>query len=1167
MNTGKTSRFLASLLILAIGFLGHLPTALAEPGDEVISTLADGSPEARLVFDTAGAKTVYLRVPSGWAPPAVSIDLEGGSYTGEVVDQKNDTARYEGAYSVRAQQFRPGARSLAGIEILLARTTQGPNGFTIEIRPDDGTGLPSASVLASATKAIAPGAYRWERFGFPAIAVEPGLPYWIVGYVVSPDKVSYPSQPSLGDYGYFVGLSSGDEYPNGDSADLLTTPTGPQWERFPARKAWDLMFRTIASRGYFPTSPALRLGNDGQVEWQRQGEFNGPKVTVDLTTPVSRYLLLNTKTGGAGDTDIPISVSSDSPGAIRLSGIKIVKQAETPLAPSFYGPQPADSPTASPTGAGDIQAITPGPLNGEGFPTPQPTALSAPAPTPNATPGLLSSPTSPPAVVSTPEELYSTTVGMQASPVPLPTPGSTPALPYGPTIQATASATPLPTMIGTPAPSAASAAQPTAMAGPTGLPSPGFEPQGTPVPQPTRVSGQITAGYPAPKPLGPAGPRFVPPSDISLKSLGFGDTTISGVDVVKDFFLPGAGGYALADGSYLKLVFSHSGILLEDRSTMTVQLNGAPVATVRLNRDNANLSELKVSLPKEKLLDSFNQIRIKLYMRILDGACTDELNNPALNTTIYGESLLHYEYASLVRKPPLTPPTLADYPEPFVYPTYSWPDEFFFVVPDDPSSAELTSAASIAAKLGQLAGGKVITPTVAAASQLDPERREGYDLIFVGKAESLGLSPELKEKAFLEIVQNPSGGSASLRLSGEDLSDDSGFIRLVNSPWNPAHWVLIVSGTTDLAVQRAGTILSSKTFLGTLKGDQVVVTQDPHPGALLADYDPTLPTEVTLGQMGTSDLLVSGLGELVASTIPFSSPPPNPDDGAYIDVVLSHSPLVVRTESSLRIELNGLPIRSIQLDDDSILPQRVRVDLPHSVLRPGPNSLTFRLTLYGQVAEACGAVDRSRNWAIVHAESVIHLPPAGPEPTLSLGLFPHPFLGPGPRLETGYLERNVLVLPNDPAEWRDFLQLVVALGKYVTADVIDFPTVLARNLPERTREEKNVILYGTWGALESLAGGATTLPLQLAGGQVKTFRVPAGETVSIRDKMALGLVQTIPSPWNAVKALLVVSGNSGETLPWASSALGSGRLAGNLSTVTRKDKLTTFYGEHLRWPW
>jgi len=846
------------------------------------------------------------------------------------------------------------------------------------------------------------------------------------------------------------------------------------------------MFRTIVSKDYLPTNPAVRLGSGGQVEWQRQGQFAGPTATIDLTTPVSRYLLLNTRSNGATDTDIPIAVSSDSPGIIRLSGIKIVK----------------------------------------------------------------------------------------ASPVPLPATGSTPAPPNAPANQAPASATPLPA-IGTPAPAPSVApeeprtvaSQPTATTGAAVLPAQGFGPPGTTPPQPVNALGQVNTRYPAPKPLGPPGPGFVPPSDVSLKSTGFGDTTLTGVDVIRDFFLPGAGGYPLADGSYLKLVFSHSGILLEDRSTMTVRLNGVPVAAVRLNRDNTSLSELRVPLPKATILDSFNQIRIELYMRILDGACTDEINNPALNTTIYGESLIHYDYASLTRKPPLTAPTLADYPEPFVYPSYSWPDEFIFVVPDDPSSAELTSAASIAAKLGQLASSKVITPALATVSQLDPERRNGYNLIFVGRAEALGLPPELRQKASFEIAQNPSSGAAVLRLSGEDLSDDSGFIRLVSSPWNQAHWVMIVSGATDQAVQRAGTVLSSKTFLATLQGDQAVITRDPNPGALLADYASALPAEVTLGRMGIPDLLVSGLGEIVASSISFSSPPPNPADNAYLDIVLSHSPLVVETESSLRIELNGLPIRSIQLDDGVDLPRTIRVDLPYRMLRPGPNSLAFRLTMYGQVAEVCGPVDRSRNWAIVHAQSLIHLPPAGPERTLSLGSFPYPFLGAGPQLQSAYLERNILVLPDDPAEWRDFLQLAVALGKYMTADVADLPAGLARNVPQRAWEEKNVILYGTWVALESTAGAVAALPLRLASGQEKTFRVPAEQTVSISDRMPLGLVQTIPSPWNRAKALLTVSGSSWETLPWASSALGAGRIAGNLSTVTRKDKLTTFYGEHLRWPW
>ncbi|MDP2662212.1 MAG: cellulose biosynthesis cyclic di-GMP-binding regulatory protein BcsB, partial [Dehalococcoidia bacterium] len=656
----------------------------------------------------------------------------------------------------------------------------------------------------------------------------------------------------------------------------------------------------------------------------------------------------------------------------------------------------------------------------------------------------------------------------------------------------------------------------------------------------------------------PSAPRFVPPSDISLKSIGFGDTTLSGVDVVRDFFLPGAGGYPLADGSYLKLVFSHSGILLEDPSTLTVRLNGAPVATVHLNRDNTGVSELKVSLPTEKLLDSFNQIRIELYMRILDGACADELNNPALNTTIYGESLLHYEYASLVRKPPLTPPTLADYPEPFVYPSYAWPDELLFVVPDDPSEAELTSASSIAAKLGQMAKGKIITATLTTSSRLDQATQEGYNLFFVGKTQSLALPPELRQKAFLDLTGDKVGGTTALQMGGTLLSPDSGAISLVSSPWNPRNWVLVATGVTDQAVRRAATALSTKTYLDALQGDQAVITREPRPGAILADDDPSLPKEATLSQLGVPDVLVTGLGELEGSSISFSSPAPNPTDNAYIDLVMSHSPLLGASESSLRVELNGTSVNSIQLDDSNTGPTKVRVWLPHMIVRPGANSLSFRLTLYGQSVEMCGPVDRSRAWAVIHSQSVIHLPPSGPEPAPSLDLFPYPFLGTGPHLESAYLERNALVLPDDPAEWRDFLQLATALGSYATADTLTLPSMTVRTMPDGIRKERNVIAYGTWGA-NTLAGEAgASLPLQLESDQGKTFSLPPEETISVSDMEPIALVETIPSPWNAKKAMLIVSGTPADTLPWASSALARGLTRGNLSTVTRGDQINTF---------
>ncbi|MDO8691213.1 MAG: cellulose biosynthesis cyclic di-GMP-binding regulatory protein BcsB [Dehalococcoidia bacterium] len=681
---------------------------------------------------------------------------------------------------------------------------------------------------------------------------------------------------------------------------------------------------------------------------------------------------------------------------------------------------------------------------------------------------------------------------------------------------------------------------------------------GSPTPQPTATRSGETGGAPASETSRGKAPQFLPPTDIAFKSLGYGDATVYGVYATLDLYLPGAGGYPLAEGGYVRLILSHAGILLGDRSTMIVRMNDVPLVTVRLNADNTNRTELKVSLPKDKLLDTLNHLKLEFYMRIAEGTCTDELNNPALNATIYGESMIHYAYASLVRKAPTPPPSLADYPQPFVYPSYSWPDELVFVVPDDPSEAELTSASSIAAKLGQMAKGKIITATLTTSSRLDQATREGYNLFFVGKAQSLALPPELRQKASLDLTEDVVHGTTSLQMGGTQLSPDSGAISLSPSPWNPRNWVLVATGATDQAVRRAGTALSTKTYLDAIKGDQAVITQEPRPSALLADDDPGLPKEATLSQLGVSDILVTGLGELKGSSIFFSSPAPNPTDSAYVDLVISHSPLLITSESSLRVELNGTSVKSIQLDDSNTGPTKIRVLFPYTIVKPGANSLSFRLTLFGQSIEACGPVDRSRAWAVVQSQSLIHLPPSGPEPRLSLDVFPYPFLGTGPHLESAYLERNALVLPDDPAEWRDFLQLATALGSYATADTLTLPSMTVRTMPDGIRKERNVIAYGTWGA-NPLAGEAgASLPLQLESDQGRTFSLPSQETISVSDIEPIALMETIPSPWNAKKALLIVSGTPADTLPWASSALAKGLARGNLSTVTRGDQVNTF---------
>lgn len=683
----------------------------------------------------------------------------------------------------------------------------------------------------------------------------------------------------------------------------------------------------------------------------------------------------------------------------------------------------------------------------------------------------------------------------------------------------------------------------------------------TPAPTPSSTVPLVAppASLPEPEYGSVPNPKFVPPYDITLKSLGYPDTAALGILVAVDFYFPGAGGYPLADGNYLVLYYAHSEVLLPHRSTMAVEFNGLPVADVRLTADNVNRTEMKINLRRDKVLDTVNHVRIYFYMRMVEGDCIDEYNNPALNSTVFGDSYLHYEYASLIRKAEWLPPDLSDYPAPFTHPPYPWPDEIYFVLPDRPSTTELTMAASMAAKLGQLSRAKRITTTLVPVSRLTDAMVEDYNLIFVGKAESLALPRPVKEAVRLEIIE-AADGTAQVALGGQPIPADHGILQEAISPWNPLRMVLLVTGINDLAVKRAGTMLTGKTYIGSLVGSRAIITMDPGPPneTEAVELGPNAIREATLEQMGMADIVVYRSGERPTTTIAFASPPPNPKELAYADLIISHSPLVGRSSSSLRIELNGIPIHSEALHDGNAKPTKIRVDLPSIVLKPGYNTLTFRYTLHWEGDLECEPIDWSRGWAIVHAESLIHLPPAGPTPPLSLALFYFPYLTAGPFLEAAYMHHNVLVLPTNPNEWWDALTVAVLMGRRATTDVVALPAMLDRDVDEAARKGHHLILYGTWSSNSVLKGSGVTPPLQFLSDTGKTFSLEEDEIMGVKDEVPLGMVEVVSSPWNRELALMIVSGRNLESMSWASQALDRSGLTGNLATVAQKTRVTTF---------
>lgn len=319
-------RLLSGASVAAPAAGRNLP-GLAAPDDKeararFVSALADGTSEAVLTFPEPGRRTLYLKIPAGWEITSAQLDLTGEAYVAEQVDQRNEATRYESTWGVRAQEFRPAGSVLTSVDLFLARTSSKPANLTVEIREDDGRGYPAARVLTSVNKGVEVGGYRWEKFDIPDREVEPGRSYWIVSYAKRPDEVAYPSTPSVGDYGYYLGMSLEDQYAAGESADFLTFPTGSRWEKYASRKGWDLMFRVNSLRQYFPTGPRLELGSDRGIQWSHPAELEGTEATEDFSSALTEYLLARRNPAGE-DILVPLTLESDSPGVIRLSNIRI----------------------------------------------------------------------------------------------------------------------------------------------------------------------------------------------------------------------------------------------------------------------------------------------------------------------------------------------------------------------------------------------------------------------------------------------------------------------------------------------------------------------------------------------------------------------------------------------------------------------------------------------------------------------------------------------------------------------------------------------------------------------------------------------------------------------------------------------------------------------------
>lgn len=223
----------------------------------------------------------------------------------------------------------------------------------------------------------------------------------------------------------------------------------------------------------------------------------------------------------------------------------------------------------------------------------------------------------------------------------------------------------------------------------------------------------------------------------------------------------------------------------------------------------------------------------------------------------------------------------------------------------------------------------------------------------------------------------------------------------------------------------------------------------------------------------------------------------------------------------LDVSVNDTIVGSITLRNDGDYSQEITI--PASALlsdrRDGRMSFTFDLISQ----ESC-------TWdfdvdLIIRETSYLVLPHDLTSPGLDLTLLPRPFYQPN-----SLIDRTVLlVLPDDPstAELQAAMDVAAGFGSLTSGNLL-VDAVTYSSLTTVMRNSENLIFVGKPASISLLA--ELDLPAALSGGSF---------TLADEDD---GILQMIVSPWNASRAVLLVSGNTDTGVIKAGQALKSGTI-------------------------
>jgi hypothetical protein len=466
---------------------------------------------------------------------------------------------------------------------------------------------------------------------------------------------------------------------------------------------------------------------------------------------------------------------------------------------------------------------------------------------------------------------------------------------------------------------------------------------------------------------------------------------------------------------------------------------------------------------------------------------------------------------------------LALYPVPF----FEYPP-VYFVLPENPSTTDLSAAATIAAGLGKFSNGEIRLAS-ALDTQITAEIRDNHHLIVVGRQGT---------NRFLDQLDLPLG------LDDHTLSADQGVIQELVSPWNPMRIILVVTSQSDDGLSKASQALNREAHLLSMRGT-VAIVQSVSPPEPAESHRPDV--DFTLADLGYEEKVAYGVG---SHTLDYHFSVPMgfaAKEDARLDLHFGHAEIASPTNSSLDVRFNGIPIASALLDERNASGGILKVTLPARLIRSGHNLVRISIAMNPNHQDQGSVVDAGQLWTAIYDHSSLHLPLTSQDVEPSLDLLLYPFN------KRPSLRGLLLVLPDRAGlfEYDLMLQVAAGLGAADRGDYLALKVTIADLVSQQDQQDQDFFLMGRPSAHSLIAELNDSLPQPFEPGS-DVLHPLFDPVIYVQDPSRdIGLIEELAAPWNSERTILVLTGTSDEGVVLASTVLfsQSNALAGNVAFV------------------